>query len=82
MTLSQLCDFAFVLFLLVVQEELMEVVTVMKGLKSSYTKLNVRMPSGVLLSGPPGTGKTLLGMFSASQVRRLQGSQTATIPCA
>ncbi len=44
-----------------VQEELMEVVTVMKAAKASYTKLNVKIPSGVLLCGPPGTGKTLLG---------------------
>eukprot|EP00199_Chlamydomonas_sp_CCMP681_P007943 CAMPEP_0119111072 /NCGR_PEP_ID=MMETSP1180-20130426/33690_1 /TAXON_ID=3052 ORGANISM="Chlamydomonas cf sp, Strain CCMP681" /NCGR_SAMPLE_ID=MMETSP1180 /ASSEMBLY_ACC=CAM_ASM_000741 /LENGTH=65 /DNA_ID=CAMNT_0007097831 /DNA_START=11 /DNA_END=204 /DNA_ORIENTATION=+ len=39
----------------------------MKGLKSSYTKLNVKMPSGVLLSGPPGTGKTLLAKAVAGE---------------
>lgn len=43
------------------QEELLEIVNVMKKAKASYTKLKVKMPSGVLLCGPPGTGKTLLG---------------------
>lgn len=39
----------------------MEVVSVMRAANKSYTKLKVKMPSGVLLCGPPGTGKTLLG---------------------
>lgn len=43
------------------REELMEVVSVMKAQRSAYSKLRVKMPSGVLLCGPPGTGKTLLG---------------------
>lgn len=33
----------------------------MRAQKSAYSRLKVKMPSGVLLSGPPGTGKTLLG---------------------
>ncbi|GLI66848.1 hypothetical protein VaNZ11_010831 [Volvox africanus] len=40
--------------------ELLEVVAVMRQTKGSYSKLKVKMPSGVLLCGPPGTGKTLL----------------------
>jgi ATP-dependent Zn protease len=49
------------------KEELTEVVSVMKSAKSSYSKLKVKMPSGVLLCGPPGTGKTLLGECSNMQ---------------
>lgn len=40
--------------------ELMEVVQCLRD-AARYTRLNARMPSGVLLCGPPGTGKTLLG---------------------
>lgn len=40
--------------------ELLEVVQCLKD-AARYTRLNARMPSGVLLCGPPGTGKTLLG---------------------
>ncbi len=47
------------------QEELMEVVSVMKAAKAAYTRLQVKIPSGVLLCGPPGTGKTLLGACAA-----------------
>ncbi|KAF5831722.1 P-loop containing nucleoside triphosphate hydrolase protein [Dunaliella salina] len=49
------------------KEELLEVVDVMKKAKSSYTKLKVKMPSGVLLCGPPGTGKTLLAKAVAGE---------------
>ena len=34
--------------------ELAEVVSVMKAAKQSYSRLKVKMPSGVLLCGPPG----------------------------
>eukprot|EP00798_Chlamydomonas_sp_ICE-L_P016885 gene16885-23160_t len=47
--------------------ELMEVVSVMKAAKQSYSKLKVKMPSGVLLCGPPGTGKTLLAKAVAGE---------------
>ncbi|KAJ9508516.1 hypothetical protein QJQ45_012046 [Haematococcus lacustris] len=47
--------------------ELMEVVSVMKKVKTSYATLNVKMPSGVLLCGPPGTGKTLLAKAVAGE---------------
>jgi ATP-dependent metalloprotease FtsH len=49
------------------KEELAEVVSVMKAAKQSYTKLKVKMPSGVLLCGPPGTGKTLLAKAVAGE---------------
>jgi len=49
------------------KEELMEVVSVMKAQKAAYSKLKVKMPSGVLLCGPPGTGKTLLAKAVAGE---------------
>lgn len=49
------------------KEELTEVVSVMKASKSAYSKLRVKMPSGVLLCGPPGTGKTLLAKAVAGE---------------
>lgn len=51
------------------KEELTEVVSVMKAAKASYSRLKVKMPSGVLLCGPPGTGKTLLGECQGSPAR-------------
>ena len=51
------------------QDELLEVVNVMKREHASYTKLKVKMPSGVLLCGPPGTGKTLLGEWHLKPAR-------------
>ncbi|GIL92433.1 hypothetical protein Vretifemale_19999, partial [Volvox reticuliferus] len=47
--------------------ELLEVVAVMRQTKGSYSKLRVKMPSGVLLCGPPGTGKTLLAKAVAGE---------------
>ncbi|GIL68519.1 hypothetical protein Vafri_21788 [Volvox africanus] len=47
--------------------ELLEVVAVMRQTKGSYSKLKVKMPSGVLLCGPPGTGKTLLAKAVAGE---------------
>ncbi|GLC60747.1 hypothetical protein PLESTB_001666400 [Pleodorina starrii] len=49
------------------KEELLEVVSVMRATKSTYSKLKVKMPSGVLLCGPPGTGKTLLAKAVAGE---------------
>ncbi|GAX80849.1 hypothetical protein CEUSTIGMA_g8284.t1 [Chlamydomonas eustigma] len=49
------------------KQELAEVVSVMKATKAAYSKLKVKMPSGVLLCGPPGTGKTLLAKAVAGE---------------
>ncbi|KAG2454133.1 hypothetical protein HYH02_001169 [Chlamydomonas schloesseri] len=49
------------------KQELLEVVTVMRQSKAVYSKLKVKMPSGVLLCGPPGTGKTLLAKAVAGE---------------
>lgn len=46
--------------------ELLEAVMCLKDAQR-YSKLNARMPSGVLLSGPPGTGKTLLAKAVAGE---------------
>ena len=52
--------------------ELLEVVQCLKD-AARYTRLNARMPSGVLLCGPPGTGKTLLGESQAHVTRLTSG---------
>ena len=46
--------------------ELREMVNLLRD-SSVYSHLDVKMPSGVLLSGPPGTGKTLLAKAVAGE---------------
>ena len=42
------------------KRELIEIVDFLKD-PEKYTKLDAKLPKGVLLVGPPGCGKTLLG---------------------
>lgn len=48
------------------KQELVEVVEFLKNPKK-FTRLGVKIPSGVLLEGPPGTGKTLLAKAVAGE---------------
>ena len=58
--------------------ELLEVVQCLKD-AARYTRLNARMPSGVLLCGPPGTGKTLLGDPRRHTLHAIQSADFAQI---
>ncbi len=48
------------------KEEIIETVKFLKNPKN-FTRLGVKVPKGVLLSGPPGTGKTLLAKAVAGE---------------